>query len=293
MKTITVCPICGSENFTKVLEAPYFRGDHEKFSICECESCKLWITSPRPDDPDLGRYYETGEYISHNNKREGLTDVLYHWVREYSLGKKLQLINRLVPTKGRLLDYGAGTGHFLATAKKDHWLVEGVEPSAEAREIARAENQLTLNDPEDYKWNGTFEAITLWHVLEHLPELQDHLKRFSHALTPGGYLVIAVPNHDSADSKKYGASWAALDVPLHLYHFKKTNIKDLACQHGLALEEIRNMPFDSFYVSMLSEKIKSGKSNLLKAFWSGLVSNLKGAGSKNMSSLIYILRKPE
>lgn len=251
------------------------------------------MTSPRPEDEDLGRYYETGEYISHNNKKEGLTDLLYHWVREYSLRKKLGLINRLVPAKGRLLDYGAGTGHFLSVARKDGWQVEGVEPSGEAREVARKENQLSLTDPEDYRWASSFEAITLWHVLEHLPDLQGHLKRFSGALTPGGCLVIAVPNHESADSKKYGASWAALDVPLHLYHFKKSNIEDLAGQYGLVLEEIRNMPFDSFYVSMLSEKIKFGKGNLPRAFWSGLMSNIKGGSSKNMSSLIYILRKPK
>lgn len=293
MKTVTVCPICGSEKFSDVLKAPYFRGDQEMFTICECKSCQLWVTSPRPEDSDLGRYYETGEYISHNNKKEGLTDVLYHWVREYSLGNKLRLINRLVPAKGSLLDYGAGTGHFLAVARKNGWQVDGVEPSAEARKVALEENNLDLRDPEVFEWANSYKVISLWHVLEHLPDLQGHLERFSNALLPGGCLVIAVPNHESADSRKYGASWAALDVPLHLYHFKKSNIADLAHQHGLKLEAVKNMPFDSFYVSMLSEKIKSGKGNLPRAFWSGLMSNLKGSGSKNMSSLIYILRKPK
>ena len=293
MKTITECPICGGKGLHKVLEAPYFRGDQEMFGICECDTCQLWVTSPRPEDEDLGRYYETGEYISHNNKKEGITDVLYHWVRQYSLGKKLRLINRLVPGKGRLLDYGAGTGHFLAVAKKDGWQVQGVEPSPEAREVASEENSLKLQDPADFDWTDSLNAITLWHVLEHLPGLQDHMSRFSNALAPGGCLVIAVPNHESADSRNYGPNWAALDVPLHLYHFKKSNIEDLANQHGLHLEEIKNMPFDSFYVSMLSEKIKHGKNRLPSAFWSGLMSNIKGSGEKNMSSLIYILRKPQ
>jgi 2-polyprenyl-3-methyl-5-hydroxy-6-metoxy-1,4-benzoquinol methylase len=280
MITITTCPICGSDKLNEVLKAPYFRGDQELFSICECEDCKLWVTSPRPADEELGRYYETGEYISHNNKKEGLTDVLYHWVRQYSLGKKVQLINSLVPARGKLLDYGAGTGHFLNAAKSNGWEVEGVEPSPEAREIARDENLLDLQDPDSFEWTDTYNAISLWHVLEHLPNLQEHLAKFSQALSPGGCLVIAVPNHESADSKRYGENWAALDVPLHLYHFKKSNIADLADQHGLALEEVRNMPFDSFYVSMLSEKIKHGKGNLPRAFWTGLTSNLKGGNRK-------------
>ena len=182
----------------------------------ECNSCKLWVTSPRPEDQDLGGYYETGEYISHNNKKEGITDVLYHWVRQYSLGKKVKLINRLVPGRGRLLDYGAGTGFFLEAARNNAWEVEGVEPSKEAREVARNENNLELKDPEVFEWNKSYHAISLWHVLEHLPDLGKHMQNFSDNLEPGGCLIIAVPNHESADSKKYGANWAALDVPLHL-----------------------------------------------------------------------------
>lgn len=292
MKTINQCPICGSDDLKPVLRAPYFRGDGEQFGIMECQSCKLWVTSPRPEDEDLGRYYETGEYISHNNKKEGLTDVLYHWVRNYSLGKKLRLINRLVPARGALLDYGAGTGHFLAVARKGGWQTTGVEPSAEARAVAKEQHGLVLLDPDDAELGEeNYDAISLWHVLEHLPDLQHHLDRFVSALRPGGCLVIAVPNHESADSQYYGESWAALDVPLHLYHFRKSNMRDLALQKGLVLEEILNMPFDSFYVSMLSEKIQKGKSNLPGAFWQGFKSNLKGATGKNMSSLIYILRK--
>ncbi len=293
MKTASNCPICGAMEFTKVFKAPYFRGNQEEFTICECQSCKLWLTNPRPEDGDLAGYYETGEYISHNNKREGLIDTLYHWVRQYSLGRKLALINELNREKGLLLDYGAGTGYFMKAAQKSGWQVEGVEPSSEARKIAKEENDLQLIEPDLMQWQRQYKAITLWHVLEHLPNLQEHFKRFSDALLPGGTLIIAVPNHESLDSKHYGRNWAALDVPLHLYHFKRSNLKELASQHGLHLELIKNMPFDSFYVSMLSEKIKRGKSNLPAAFWTGLKSNLAGKGSKNMSSLIYILRKPQ
>jgi len=292
MKTVQNCPLCGATSFKEVFEAPYFRGDGELFKIQECDSCEFWFTSPRPEDHALGSYYETGEYISHNNKKEGLIDYLYHGVRNYSLKKKLALINKVTSSKGELLDYGAGTGHFLKTCEKDEWKVTGVEPSEEARSVARSAHQLELISPEKFDIREeTYHIITLWHVLEHLPNLQDHIHNFYKGLKKGGAMIIAVPNHESWDSKKYGKNWAALDVPLHLYHFKKKNIKQLAEMNGLELESVKNMPFDSFYVSMLSEKIENEKSNLPRAFFRGLRSNLKGLPENNASSLIYILRK--
>ncbi len=292
MITVNECPLCGASSFKSVFKAPYFRGNQEMFQIQECENCQLWITNPRPSDDELGRYYDPENYISHSNKSEGLVDRLYHLVRNYSLKKKVALISSLQKEKGRLLDYGAGTGHFLKSAQDSGWQVEGVEPSPDARKVAMETNHVKLTAPEDFQWQEeTFNAITLWHVLEHLPDLQEHMQKFSAALRRNAVLVIAVPNHESADSKMYGENWAALDVPLHLYHFKKKNIEKLAAQHGLEMIEVRNMPFDSFYVSMLSEKIVNGSTNYLRAFSRGLKSNLKGFSDKNASSLIYILKK--
>lgn len=292
MIEVQLCPVCGANSFKDVFKAPYFRGDGEEFSIKECNSCNLWFTSPRPADDELGPYYETGEYISHNDKKEGLVDRLYHMVRNYSLKKKTALINRVNEGAGTLLDYGAGTGHFAGTAQKAGWTVEGIEPSEEARKVAKSTNGLQLKKPEEQVWrSGQYNVITLWHVLEHLPNLQTHIEQFANALKPGGAVIIAVPNHESADSKAYGNKWAALDVPLHLYHFKKKNIKELGSKFELELEEVINMPFDSFYVSLLSEKIKNGKGNYVRAFLNGLSSNLKGKTDKNQSSLIYVLRK--
>lgn len=287
------CPVCGASSFKDVFKAPYFRGDNELFQIQECENCQLWVTNPRPGDEELGKYYDTPDYISHTDARKGLIDHMYHWVREYSLKKKVALINSLVPGKGDLLDYGAGTGHFLLAAQKQGWKVTGVEPSEDARSVAREKNGFDLKDPSALVWEKNMcDVISLWHVLEHLPDLRGHLSHFSAALKPGGCLVIAVPNHESPDAKKYGENWAALDVPLHLWHFKKKNIAELSTQFGLELEKVKNMPFDSFYVSMLSEKIENGSTNYLKAFARGWSSNLKGKSDKNQSSLIYVLRKP-
>lgn len=286
------CPVCGANSFKEVYKAPYFRGDNELFTITECENCQLWVTNPRPADDELGGYYETEDYISHTDKKEGLIDHLYHIVRSFALKKKVALINKVNQKAGKLLDYGAGTGHFTSAAKRAGWQVTGVEPSEEARTVARESNGLEFYSPTSFDWGeGKFDVITLFHVLEHLPDLQNHVEKFARALSPNGALIIAVPNHESMDSELYKENWAALDVPLHLYHFKKKNIRMLGQQHGLKLEEVKNMPFDSFYVSLLSEKIATGKNGYLKAFLNGLKSNVKGIPDNNASSLIYILRK--
>jgi len=291
MITETNCPICGANSFKDVYKAPYFRGDSELFQIQECQACQLWITNPRPADEDLSKYYETEDYISHTDTKKSLFDWVYHWVRSIAVKSKVELIDKYSDGKS-LLDYGAGTGYFLNEAKKRSWLVSGVEPSDQARQVALDKNDIRLLTPEEFKVDKEqYSCITLWHVLEHLPNLKEHFQSFYESLEPNGILVIAVPNHESYDAKFYKESWAALDVPLHLYHFSKKNIKDLADQFAMDLVKVKNMPFDSFYVSLLSEKIKNKKGNPIRAIWKGLVSNFKGGRKKNASSLIYILRK--
>lgn len=292
MKQIESCPICGHQEFREVRQAQYFRGDQETFTIDECQACKFWLTNPQPQEgQELAAYYDTDDYVSHTEQQEGLMDRLYMAVRSIALERKKKLINSLVSSPGKLLDFGAGTGAFLETARQGGWQVEGREPSEIAREKA-AEKNLLLKSPEAPLEKADFDIITLWHVLEHLPNLQKDLARLEAALRPGGFLIVAVPNHESLDAEIYGNDWAAFDVPLHLWHFKKQNIQQLAEQHKLKLRAVKNMPFDSFYVSMLSEKNRSKGGNMLKAMFTGLRSNLAGAGSSpNMSSLIYILKK--
>lgn len=293
MEHLSNCPICGSSRFKPVFKAPYFRGSKEYFQIVECIDCALRITNPRPKEgAELNAYYETEDYVSHTDEDKGLVNKLYLLVRARALKAKFSLVSRHAAGKS-LCDYGAGTGAFLAYAKNKGWDTIGVEPSEVARQqalkkgvVLKAPEQRQEIEPE------SVDAITMWHVLEHLPQLNDDIKFLKSILKNGGKLIIAVPNHESKDAAYYGENWAAYDMPLHLYHFKKSNIAQLGEKHGFALKEVKNMPFDSFYVSMLSEKIKKGKNNFLGAFWRGLISNLAGMGrKKNMSSLIYVLEK--
>lgn len=287
------CPICEESSFTNIFKATYFRGEKEKFQIQECDSCNLWFTNPRPSDEEIGAYYESEDYVSHTDKKESLVDKVYHIVRGFAVKKKVALVNKYAQS-GRLLDYGAGTGFFLSKAKDSNWNVMGLEPSEVARENAKTTHGLDLNSPFGYNWKqieGSLNCITLWHVMEHLTDLKGDFKNFTNSLQKGGNLIIAVPNHESHDADVYRNDWAALDVPLHLYHFAKSNVKDLADQFGFDLVTIKNMPFDAYYVSMLSEKNKNGKNNFLRAIWNGFRSNLKAKGKSNASSLIYVLKK--
>lgn len=290
MKEVKKCPICGHVEQKEVFKAPFFRGKKEYFAIQECLECSFWYTSPRPEDKELGKYYEQENYVSHSDKGSSLFDIAYRNVRKIALKSKVALVQKYASKGASVLDYGAGGGAFVKALADAKFNSEGVEPSEIARANAKSVYNLTLHEANYIdSVGGTLNAITMWHVLEHLPNLHEHLKTFANALVKNGVLIIAIPNHESLDAKHYKENWAALDVPLHLYHFKKSNIRQLASMHNFTVEEIKNMPFDSFYVSMLSEKI-IGKSNALKALSKGLQSNLK-AGKDNASSLIYVLRK--
>jgi 2-polyprenyl-3-methyl-5-hydroxy-6-metoxy-1,4-benzoquinol methylase len=290
MVTVDTCPICGNSEFKEVFKAPFFRGKEELFSIKECKTCAFWVTSPRPLSEHLGAYYEQESYASHSDDAKGFFDRLYKVIRTYALNAKSNLVKSLVGKGASVLDYGAGGGAFVQQLRKKGFKAEGMEPSGVARKNALEVHGLTLFTPEALDPSTMqYNAITLWHVLEHLPELNERLQDFHKSLVSKGVLVIAVPNHESLDAKYYGAHWAAMDVPLHLWHFKKQNIRMLAEKHGFTVEAIHNMPFDSFYVSMLSEKVR-GTNNLLRALMKGLQSNVV-AGRDNASSLIYVLRK--
>ncbi len=292
MHQIDNCPVCGNAENKEVRKAPYYRGEKEYFKIVECEACGFWFTNPSPRGGELAAYYESEDYVSHTDGKGGLMDFVYRQVRSLAIRSKLSLVNSYSKSKGTLIDFGAGTGAFLSAAKENGWNTVGFEPSEIARNNA-AKRGLDLRDPglREQIENSEVDAFTLWHVLEHIPDLNESLEYFYQRLKPGGHLFVAVPNHESADAKYYRNHWAALDVPLHLWHFAKADIEALAQKHNFQLREVRNMPFDSFYVSLLSEKLLWGKGRPIQALWQGLKSNLSGAKSKNMSSLIYVLRK--
>ena len=277
------------------LEVKDFSVSGELFQLKENLEYGFLETTPQPNPDILSNYYQSEDYISHTDSKRNLFEKAYHVIRRIALKSKLNLINSLTPSSKYLLDIGCGTGDFLKVAKANNWNVSGLEPNDLARSIANKKtNGVVLNIDEISKLDKErFDVITLWHVLEHLPNLEDQLVTFKKLLKPNGTLIIAVPNYKSFDAKFYKSYWAAYDVPRHLWHFNKESISKLFYKVDLKVVTIKPMYFDAFYVSLLSEKYKSGKMNFLKGFYVGLLSNIKSLRSKEYSSLIYVLKSIE
>lgn len=261
----------------------------EEFQLLKCADCKLVSTSPRPSEDIIGDYYKSTDYVSHSATKKGIVNRLYSIVRNYTLKQKVKLVHSLTTGKS-LLDIGAGTGHFVAKAKEAGFTVTGLEPDADARQVAKDEHNIELSELDRLSSLPTsgYDVITLWHVLEHVYNLQEDLSTISSLLKNKGVLIIAVPNCSSYDAAHYGKFWAAYDVPRHLYHFTPESIISLVEKKGLKFEKMLPMKFDSYYVSMLSEKYKGG--NIISGFWNGWKSNRKASNGK-YSSQIYIFRK--
>lgn len=261
----------------------------ETFDLYHDETMDMLVTYPQPSLENLGKYYESVDYISHTDSKRSLFEKAYHFVKSIALKNKLNLINSLQPSKGRILDIGAGTGDFLSVAKQNGWHTIGVEPSEKAKAIAVKKEVSFVEDTVELE-SHSFDVITMWHVLEHVPNLDNQIKELKRLLKPNGSLIVAVPNFKSFDAKHYGAFWAAYDVPIHFWHFSKKAIESLFEKEGMELQKVLPMKFDSFYVSLLSEKYKFGKMNFVKAFFVGLQSNWKAKGNFEYSSHIYVLK---
>lgn len=263
----------------------------EEFSLVLNQEYGFLETRPQPERKDIAKYYQSEEYISHTDSKKGAISFLYQKVRSYSLVQKVKLISKLNSGKGTLLDIGAGTGEFLRVAQKKGWVVSGVEPNEGAREFAQDKN-IPLDESIAVLEGKTFDVVTLWHVLEHMPDLQNTIHKTQQLVKEGGTLIIAVPNFNSFDAKYYKNYWAAFDVPRHLWHFSQDAMSKIFSSE-LELVKTKPMIFDSFYVSLLSEKYRSGNSFSIKAFFIGLLSNLKAWKNKEYSSLIYCYKKTE
>jgi len=261
----------------------------EEFTLVLDPEKEMLLTKPQPKTNILSKYYESDDYISHTDNKKGIVSFLYQTVKKKSLKNKLNLITSLKKDAKSVLDIGAGTGDFLNFVKSDTRSVFGIEPNQKARELAHQKRIYLEENLNDIK-GKSFDVITMWHVLEHIANLEETIKEVEALLNPNGILIIAVPNFNSFDAAYYKNYWAAFDVPRHLWHFSRNTMKNLFSDK-LILQETIPMIFDSFYVSLLSEKNKTGKQNLIKAFFIGLLSNISAFKSEEYSSLIYCYKK--
>lgn len=289
------CPICKGKVLKSYLKCTDYYVSKEQFELVRCDACDFIITQDFPSQDVIGKYYEAENYISHSDTKKGMMNKLYHWVRNYSLNQKANLVEEYSGVKkGSLLDYGAGTGYFLNEMKKRHWIVTGVEKDEDARKYALKRFDINVQ-VEDFFYemrNNQKDAVTMWHVLEHIETFDTLMIKMHHILKKNGIFVVAVPNTNSYDAKHYKQFWAAYDVPRHLWHFSPANMALMAERFGFQIVKIKPMHFDVFYISMLSEKYKQTP-------FSTLIGGLKGGyffcknifSIQRASSLIYILKK--
>ena len=290
MENLRNCQICGNQKFSNYITTRDYFLSQEDFSIVRCSNCGFLYTHPRPDLEALHRYYQSEEYISHSTTNKNLLTSIYIYIRKQSIKTKIALLYKNIkPNKA--LDFGCGTGEFLYYLSKKGIHTKGIELNESARSFATENYNLKIYKsletlPEN---ENNFDAITLWHSLEHVYNLNSTLDKIKSILNKEGILIIAVPNFEAKDAKLYGKFWAAYDVPRHLYHFNKNSIELLLRNHGFRLKHSVPLYFDAFYVSLLSEKYKKGKYNYLKAFRNGLLSNWNAfLNNKEYSSIIYI-----
>jgi 2-polyprenyl-3-methyl-5-hydroxy-6-metoxy-1,4-benzoquinol methylase len=292
MKKYAKCPVCHSEDIKQKIKTRDFFLTGESFTIYTCEKCGILFTNPRPEEEKLADYYKSENYYSHNAKGQGIIPKVYRTIRKRNIIYKYKLITRFVPN-GKILDIGCGTGEFLYFFKTKGWITKGVEPGEKARTFAGENYQLKIGT-EDYLDEAeekSFDVITLWHVLEHVGDINNRLNQINRLLKDEGLLVIALPNPESADAKYYGQYWAGYDVPRHLFHFPPQAFENLMSQYNLEIIEKKPLKYDAYYIALLSEEYKSNKKAFGKAFYQGYKSNRKAKKDGNYSSLIYLLQK--
>jgi len=292
LEKINHCPICDNSKFDEYIKSKDYLVTGESFTIVKCSQCDFVFTNPRPDKENLANYYKSDQYISHTDKSNNLLNTLYKTARVFTLKRKERLVRTLVEEKS-ILDYGCGTGDFLKVCHKKSWNIYGFELDAHAASIAQQKTGIKIiNEISQISKINNVSLITMWHVLEHISDLNDTIKQLVRVLKEDGKMLIAVPNIDSYDAGYYQDTWAAYDLPRHLYHFTQETMEKLMKKHNLKIVDILPMKLDSFYVSLLSEKYKTGQSNYVKSFINGCKSNIYAKKSKkNYSSLIYIASK--
>lgn len=272
----------------------FFVKDHflsqEVFEIKNTEWPGVKKTSPIP--LYLDKYYESKNYISHYQERKTLKNRLYKFFQLFNLKYKKNILKNLVPKGSKVLDYGAGAGEFANLLQHDFETL-AFEPNNNAaffliKKLITGKVIQNLDEIE----NKSLSAITLWHVLEHIPDPKNILKVFWDKLEDGGYLVLALPNPNSLDAKIYQEYWAAWDVPRHLYHYNENGIKEITKDYFL-LKATKPLILDAYYISWISEKYQ--KKNPIMAFikgvWNGYKSNKKAKKTGEYSSKIYVLKK--
>lgn len=284
------CPWCGSEETQIHLRVKDLFLTGEDFEIHKCQECGLLFTEPRPAPDKIDRYYQSEEYYSHQENKNGFIPKIYESVKKVNLRHKRKLATEGLKV-GTMLEIGCGVGDFLHEMEQNGWICTGIEPSKEAKTIAKTRVKADILNPEELARlkDESFDLITMWHVLEHVDNLKEEVMHLQRLLKKDGRLVLALPNFKSADAEYYREYWAAYDVPRHLNHFCRESINNIFKNTRLKLKKTDKLIWDAYYISYMSEKYKNHSLPLVKGTIRGLMSNWKARQTGEWSSLVYVL----
>jgi 2-polyprenyl-3-methyl-5-hydroxy-6-metoxy-1,4-benzoquinol methylase len=288
---MNACPWCKSENARSYIKLQDYFLTNDAFEVMECQSCHLLFTTPRPTPDKIDAYYQSEKYYSHQENKNGFIPHIYEAVKTVNLKNKLRMATHGIEN-GKILDIGCGVGDFLFKAKQSGWKVTGIEPSPNASKIAshKLQSQILLPSQISSLEDESFNLITMWHVLEHVDDLNAQIKELHRLLKPNGRLVLALPNFMSYDADYYKDKWAAWDVPRHLNHFCRSSM-DSVFSSSWKKENVEKLLWDSYYISFLSEQYEGHSLALLRGVFRGFVSNWKAKKTGEYSSLVYFYRK--
>lgn len=282
------CPSCGSNQIEKGETIKDHFYSKEDFQIANCLECGLLFTQNRPDKESIGIYYDSTNYVSHDSSKKSLLTWVYQQARKYMLKKKFQIIRPFKPELSRILDYGAGDGHFVEYLLQLGKKAEGIEPSEMARHnFEKRNNKKLFAGLNNLEPSQLFQVITLWHVLEHIHDLNPTMELLLSHLESKGIIVIAVPNQKSIDKKEFGANWAAWDVPRHLYHWDEKSLSCFMEKFGLKRIYINQLPLDPFYIGLVSAKYAD--KNSLVGLYQGLRSYFHGKNNPSEGSTLLTI----
>lgn len=288
------CPLCGSSRLLRHAECKDCAGSGERYLVARCEKCGMIFTLGAPEESDTSND-RIDRDISPLVKPDGFLDWLYTMTRRVSMKRKARFVekeSRL--SMGRLLNYGAKSGIFSSLMERRGWKVTSLEGNYERRRFSLEMFHHRMMDISeiDRLQPASFDVITMWHTFEHQAHPGPLMDRLFKLLKPSGILIIAAPNCDSADARFYRSDWAAWDVPRHLWHFNPVTMKATLQQKNFILMDHCRMPFDAFYISILSEKNRGSRCAVLKGFLRGIGFWIRGKRDRRKSSsIVYVFRK--
>lgn len=261
-----VCNLCGADDTSVLFEGrDRLHGLDGSFTFVRCRRCGLMYLNPRPTREEMVCYYPP-EYESFCRAIEDEPSTIKRWLLKYGIQRRCRAIIAH-KKRGRLLDVGCATGIFLAEMRQHgEWELHGVETNQEAAAYARTRFGLDIfiGELEEASYpNCYFDVITLWDVLEHLPDPRSALLEIRRILKPDGILLIQVPDANSLEARLFGRFWIGLDIPRHLYLFSMHTLNALLQQAGFEAREIEYVTggYHTFILSshfFMEEKMKMG-----------------------------------